>query len=412
MKTLKIPLPVNGVDLLSNETALLKGTVRRAENVDINSDGRFQRRTGYSVSIPGAGFHSMFSTKRGTLVARDSEVASLNTSTLALNALCDMGSTAPVDFVEYNGHTYLINEGSFWWIPSNGTIRRVGVALPARMPDIAAAGTGALPAGRYAVALSRVDERGEESPTKLLGTVDLPAGGGVQLTNLEQSLTHAYRVYLSPPNGDALYLAEEFSAAFANYLVTQPGDGSIRTTQHLAPMPAGRFVRWHAGRLFVARGDTLWFSEALRPHLHDPRYNFIRFVGDIRFIETIPGGLYVADDRGVWWLGGNEPTQFQQRLVSSARAIRRSSLRLSGAHFNREITETDLDVAVWLSEEGYVIGKNSGDAVSLHPERVRVAADLEGRSVFLIRDGIKQIITLVAATNGLGYGVAIDTTIQ
>lgn len=412
MKTLKIPLPVLGVDLLSNETALPAGAVRRAENVDVNSDGRFQRRAGYSVAIPGAGFHSLFSSKRGTLVAQDDKVFALNTSSMALTEICDTGSNTPVEFIEYNGHTYLINEGSFWWIPVDGTIRPVGVALPARMPDIEPAGSGALPAGRYVVALSRVDARGEESPTKVLGAVDLPSGGGVLLSNLEQSLEHSYRIYLTPPNGDALYLSEEFSAAFAEYLVTQPGDGSIRTSQNLAPMPAGSFVRWHAGRLFVARGDTLWFSEALRPHLRDPRFNFIRFGGDIRFIETIPGGLYVGDDRGVWWLGGNDPTQFKQLLVSSARAVRRSSIRLAGLHFDRKITEIDLDVAVWLSEEGYVIGKNSGEAVSLHPERVRVAADLEGRSVFLIRDGIKQIITLVAATNGLGYGVAIDTTIQ
>ena len=412
MKSVKLSLPKLGLDLMSGETDLPDGSVRRAENVDISSDGSFQRRVGYSVAVPGADFHSLHTSSRGTLVARGTKVYALDTNTFAPSLLCDTGSHSPVEFIEYNGHTYLINEGSFWWIPADGTIRPVGVAQPNILPDVAPSDTGALPAGAYTIALSRVDDRGEESGTKMLGSVHLPNGGGILLTGLQTFLDGGYRVYLTPPNGDALYLAEEFSSAFSQYLVTSPPDGAIRNSQHLAPMPAGSFVRWHAGRLFVAKGDTVWFSEALRPHLYDPRYNFIRFVGPIRFIETIPGGLYVGDDRGVWWLGGTEPTQLKQILVSSARAIARSSIRLSGLHFDRKITETDMDVAVWLSEEGYFIGKNSGDAVSLHPERVRVAADLEGRSVFLIRDGVKQIITLVAATTTSGYGVAIDTAIQ
>jgi hypothetical protein len=69
-----------------------------------------------------------------------------------------------------------------------------------------------------------------------------------------------------------------------------------------------------------------------------------------------------------------------------------------------------MDVAVWLSTEGYMLGRPSGDVVSLHPDRVRVAAGLEGRSRFLVRNGVKQIITLVAATTTTGNGVAIDTT--
>lgn len=412
VKPVKIPLPLLGVDLLTVETDLPPGAVRRAENVDIRADGRFKRRDGFSPMVVGADYHSLWSSARGVLVGFGTRICALNPSTGGLAELCDTGSPGYLDFVEYNGHTYVINEGSFWWIPADGAIRRVGVPLPSRMPTISASATGALPAGRYVVALSRVDDRGEESAAKVLGSVDLPGGGGVLLSDLEQSLSHSYRIYLTPPNGDALYLSEQFSAAFAEYLVTQPGDGAIRTTQHLAPMPAGSFVRWHAGRLYVARGDTLWFSEALRPHLHDPRYNFDRFVGDIRFIEPVQGGIFVADDRGVWWLDGTDPTQFKKRLVTSVRAIKRSSLRLPGAHFGNKITETDRDVAVWLSEEGYAVGKASGDVVSLHPERVRVAADLEGRSAFLVRDGIRQVITLVAATNGLGYGVAIDTTIQ
>lgn len=413
MNSIKIPLPTLGVDLLSGETGVAEGAVRSADNVDIRRDGTFKRRGGYEVKVAGADFHSLAHTTRGTIVARGQRVYALDTNTFTPSLLCEMGADAPVDFHEHNGHLYFTNPGSIWWVPSDESgPRRVGVRLPEAMPDLAPNAAGALLPGRYVVALSRVDDRGEESATKLVGSVDLPAGGGILLTGLPVDLECAYRAYLSPPDGDALYLSEEFSGAFSQFLLTRPADGAIRTSQHLAPMPAGEFVRGHAGRLYVMSGDTLYFSQPLRAHLHDPRHDFIKFSGQGRFLEAVAGGLYVGDDRGVWFLPGNDPDQFQLRNVSRVAPVRRSAVTLSGAHFNQELVAGDGNVVVWLSEEGYILGRASGETTPLHPERVRVAAGLEGRSRFVVRDGVKQIITLAAATTAPGFGVATDTSMQ
>jgi len=408
-----IPLPTLGVDLLSDETGLAEGTVRRAENVDIRRDGSFKRRDGYALAVTGDGFHSLHHSSRGTLVGRNGNVYALNTETFTPSLLAEMGGVDPVDFTEINGHTYFTNSTSAWWVPADEAVARpVGVRLPATLPLVEAHPNGALAAGTYSVALSRVDDRDEESPTKLLGQVQLPNGGGVRLFGMDPDLTCSYRVYLTPPDGDVLYLSESFSGAFSEFIVTRAPDGATRTSQHLKPLIPGEFIRGHAGRTYVARDDTLYFSEALRPHLYDPRHNFIKFAGQITFIESVVAGLYVGDSRGTWFLHGDEPEQFQPRLVSSPTAVRRSCIKLPGAHFSKDITDTDHDVAIWLSTEGYMLGNFGGDVLSLHPERLRVAAGLEGRSRLVVRNGIKQIITLIAATTASGYGVAIDTTIQ
>lgn len=409
---MKIPLPARGVDLLSDETGLPEGAVRSADNVDIRANGHFTRRKGYSIAAAGAGFHSVRATAAGMLVGRNSGLYRLDTASYAMTLLCDMGSDAPIDFAEHNGHTYCINRSSFWWIPAGDTAaRQVGVREPDSLPVPTAHPYGALAAGRYGVAVSRVDDRGEESRTVFVGAVDLPAGGGIMLAGATLDAAASYRIYLTPPDGDVLYLSETFPGVLTQFIVSRPPDGATRATQHLQPMPAGGdFVRGHAGRLYVARDNVVLFSEPHRPHLHDPRYNFVQFVGAVRFIEPVAGGIYVGDDRGVWFLPGNDPAEFQMRKASDAVAVHRSSTALSGAHFNKDVTQTDMDVAVWLSTEGYMIGRPSGDVVSLHPDRVRVAAGLEGRSRFLVRHGVKQIITLVAATTAAGHGVAIDTT--
>ncbi|MFM7025198.1 MAG: hypothetical protein ACKOWC_03950 [Limnohabitans sp.] len=406
-----LALPTLGVDWLSDEYNLPEGAVRVARNVDLRRNGTFRRRDGYTQAIAGDGFHGLANTSRGVLVARFGRLFALDVPTMEPTQLIDLGSESPVDFTEHNGDVYAINDTGFAWIPGDAdTARPVGVLPPLAIPGLEAADTGALVPGEYAVAISRLDDRGEESPTVYCGRVS--TGAGIRLVGMAPDLGAQLRVYLTAPGGEVLYLAETFSAAFTTYVVTRQPDGAQRTSQHMAPLPGGQFVRGHAGRLYVARDNLLLFSDALRPRLYDPRHNFIRFTGPIRLLEPVTGGLFVGDDRGVWFLPGNEHAQFSLSLASKAQAVARSSVIVSGKDVNKEWVSSDQKVAMWLSADGYMLGRSDGAVVPLTAERVRVAADMQGRTVFVARNGIKQVITLVAATAPSGFGVASDSPLQ
>jgi hypothetical protein len=413
MASTQVPLPKLGVDLLSRPASAAKGAVRSAVNVDISNAGVFSRRDGYTTVVPGGGYHSLHADDRGLFVGRGNGVYLVDEVTLSGTTVCDMLLEAPVDFSEYNGNLYICGPQAFYWIPADSAdARAVGVALPNTLPSLSSTGTGQLADSTYSVALSWVDERGEESPTKLLGV--LPLVGGVQLSGLELREGFRYRIYMSPPNGGELYLAAEFDATFTQYVVLERAEGAIRSTQYLAPMPPGNFVRGDKGRLYVAAGDTLWFSEPMRPHLTDPRHNFIKFSGDIRFMEIMNFGMYVGDDRGVWWLAGTDPTKFELQSVSDALAVKRSSLTILTSHLGERFSKGENNAALWLSAQGYMVGSVRGEVTPLHPERVRLAADLEGKSVFMTRKGVKQVITLTAAAPSLipTFGVATDDLLQ
>jgi hypothetical protein len=411
MKTAKFSLPVLGVDLLANEYSIPPGRVRAASNVDFRRDGSFYRRDGYELAVPGAGFHGLKATSRGCFVARSGYLYALDTDTYAPSMVSPLGSNAPVDITEHNGDVYFISRTAFVWLPSDSNdFRDVGVRWPATLPAMESTAEGALVPGDYAVAISRVDDRGEESNTAFLGT--LRSEGGIRLTGLTADFLGSIRVYLTAPGGDVLYLSEEFGGTFTSFLVTRPPDGATRTSQHLKPMPRGDFVRGHAGRLYVAVGDTLYFSDVLRPRLYDPRHNYIKFTGRIRFVESVVGGLYVGDDRGAWFLPGNDPTEMAMRRANPSRPVARSSLLIEASNLPKEFSQVDQDVAVWLAEDGYMLGRPDGNVASLTPDRIRVAAELEGRSVYVVREGVKQIITLVAASTASGFGVAHQTTLQ
>jgi hypothetical protein len=398
-----IPLPLLGIDMLSDETALPAGTARSAVNVDLGK-ATIKRRDGYRMLLPGHGMSGVYNWNGRVLLGRGYDLCDLDVQSLAVTQVASMGSAEPIDFHEYNESLYAANEGALWRLPRRGPAQRVGVRMPA-VPDIESHPYGTLTAGRYLVAISIVDATGEESGALPLGSLQLR--GGLKLTGLPAVDGHRWRVYMTPPDGDVLYLVEEFPALLAQHVLTVYPGGQPCEVLHLQPMPAGSFVRSQGGRLYVARGSVLWFSEALRPHLHRPASNFVQFEGPIRILEALDGGLLVGDDEGVHWLAGADPTAWSKRRTSRAVAVRRSSLVLPAKHFTAGAPG---DVAVWLATDGYWLGAADGSARQLQPGRIAIDPRTEGRSVFLQRDGMKQLITLTAAHQGQVFGVAIDST--
>lgn len=400
-------MPALGIDLLTEETSMQAGTVRKAVNVDINKLGGFRRRAGYSTAIPGTGFHSILASKLGLFVGNGPNLFRMDPETLALTFVCAMGSAEQLSFSEYNGALYATNPGSLWRIAASG-VALVGVPEPQR-PTVTPHPAGTLSPGKYGMALSAVID-GEESPAVYLGEFDLTAG--VKLTGLALIDGTRYRFYITPQNGDVLYLGDEFDAAFTEYVVSCAPSGAPCVTLNMAPMPAGSQVLGVRGRLYVAAGNVLWYSEALRPHLLAPRSNFIPFVGPIRFMASVDDGMYVADDRGVWWLAGTDPSTSTMVLVSDVGVVKWSATTVPSAALPASMRGALDDAAVWLSESGYMVGRTGGVVVPMHPDRIQLAPDQSGRSVLLMRGGIKQVITLTAAPATSVFGLAADTSIQ
>lgn len=411
-QTKPYPLPIAGVDTLSSETALVKGAVRSAVNVDIGRAGRFKRRAGYTRRVAHPGMHSLFyaAQKGWTVVARDAELFRLNTSTYELTSLAALNSPDKLEYTEYNGNLYFANKTTLGWVPSDSTVARpVGVPVPTT-PTLSPA-LGGLTPGRYGVVITLVDDRGEEGGATELQVIDLPEGGGIRLANLPQQLGWRIFVYITSADGDVLRRAAELPAVFPSYVVAETAQGGKLDTQFLVPLPPGDIVRWHNGRLFTAKNGALRFSEALRPHLHNPAYGVIPFSGHIAFVESVGDGLYVGDSRGVWFLSGTDPTKFEQRRVSTCRAVARSSIMVPPEHFSPKQVPAEAPVAVWLSTSGYVVGMPGGTTVELQPDRLRVPSGLTGRSAFLLREGCKQVITPVNSTSTATFGTAVDSVI-
>ena len=197
-------------------------------------------------------------------------------------------------------------------------------------------------------------------------------------------------------------------AGLLSYQITSPAAGDWLTSGGLEPLPKGQIIRGHGGRLYVAKGDMLCFSEPLRPHLWNPGYGFVKFAGRITLIEPTREGLYVGDERGVWYMSGMDIDKAEPRLASRVPAMERTSLQIAADRFNPQVVQYRGSVPMWLTEEGYKIGGTEGQVIDLNSDRVKVAPSV-GKSAEVVRGGVRQVLTLVKS--GLSpVGTARDST--
>ena len=136
-------------------------------------------------------------------------------------------------------------------------------------------------------------------------------------------------------------------------------------------------------------------------------------MGRIRLLEFVDGGAYVGDERGVWWLGGADPTQYTMRLASDAVPVAMSGITAAAHELGVSGSASTSDLALWLSSHGYMLGAPGGQVTALNADRIRLAPEISGRTALLTRDGTTQVITLTAAPGPASvFGLAIDTQTQ
>lgn len=402
----KMALPFLGLDLKSDETNVTPGAVREARNVRIDRRGNFRRRRGWAVVDTGPDWRSLFAWQ-GRLIAQSGrQLFSLDPEGLSRELLGELGADDPVDFAIYNNDLYIVNSAALWRLV-DGQLARAGVE-PGSLPRVADAGAGQLTAGSYRVAVALVSPAGEESPAYDLGQHELSRG--LVLEELEQRFGHRWRVYITPPDGNALYLTEEFDAVWPRYVVTLYPEGAPCETLNSSRLPGGHFVRGAGGRIYVARGDTLWFSDAFRPHLMSARHNFVRFVGNIRILLFVEGGAFVGDDRGVWWLPGSDPSAWAMTLASTAPAVSRSGVLVPSYKIGPLQSGAAQDCALWLSTEGHMVGTGGGSVHALNADRVYLRDGQVGKSTLVERDGGVHVYTLTSSRDSTGDARgAVDT---
>lgn len=384
--------------LRNNAPAMTTGDLEVAQNVDIDDLQRIARRKGHSAALIAGPCHSLWSDGVLALVVQGGNTLLNILPNYATATLRDdLTPGLDLSYTRVGPRVYYSN-GVDTGVVEDGRSRSWGLEPPDTQPGVVITG-GTLEAGRYLVAVTYLRNNLQESGSSAAMVVTLDAPGGFVLTDLPVSadpdVTHK-AVYVSAPNGETLYRVGLAGAADTSFIHAYAPQRHIPLrTQFLAPAPAGQFLDTYNGRVLVAAGDTLYYSEAYSPELFDLRKNY-RFDSQITMLVALDTGFYVGTETQVAWLAGAslEEMAYRRRLPYGA---------LRGA-FTRcgmdEITDgkNDRRAAVFAAADGICVGQDGGEVVNLTVERFSYPIQERGAALIRKHRGVVQCVVTLRGT--------------
>lgn len=350
-----------------------------AENIDIGDTGYVRRRAGTTVRFAGVA-HSLWGDEQNAYAVLDG----------ALLALVDGATVQVRSGMSERPLSYARGaDGAVYWSDARVLRRIVGVADgPAATPrpvtaPVFSPSAGTLPAGEYLATTTVIGDAGESAAQDVQHVV-LAAPGGIAV-NDPALVGRRARVYLSAVNGSVLALAGETTTGTFT-ISAPPMDGMNCATLGLAEMPAGQIVRLGNGRLLVAAGAVLWYSEAYRYGLTRAGRNFVQFPADIAVAEATDSGIFIATTQETYWLT-ELGTQAQQM---------RSVLPYGATPGTSGVLDNDEGV-FWHTDRGLVLGSPDGSASNVQEKALSFGHAARGASLLREKDGERHLLTTRAA---------------
>ena len=371
-----------GVNNRSTDASLDRGDtgryLRDAVNLDVTADGRLQGRTGYTEVIAGAYAHSIFSMGDDGLYVDSGVLYHLQPSAAGLVRTAVRSGLAPsalVSFVEAGGYVYYSNGSVLERYRDKGCQPAV-IAAPSPAPVPTFVPDGALPEATYLLAFAMRDVAGEVGLAS--DVVAVTGVGAIEFTVPTMPTGTFMQAYITSANGSELMLAGEFLAG-ERRIDTPVTAGVSCPTLNRRAMPPGSIVRAYHGRLLVASGNLLFYSEPMQYGVAAD-LGFIPFPAPITLVEPCESGVFVAADR-TYWLAGADIADVAVSTASLDTAVPGSSCKADGPE------------VAWFSSSGIVVGSPGGQIKKLMDDDVAVEPPAWGATMRRDFAGLQQYVS-------------------
>lgn len=402
-----------GLDNLSAETELpmgqkgpngrTLGSLRVAENVDLDEEGKVFRRRGYTLAYATDSLHSLWShpdypymlavDQDGNLVSFDEHLNRLIVTPLTAVP------TTRMSFAYDAGYVYYCNGFDSGRIDLEGVPSPWALQPPRGQPLLEANAAGGLAAGRYQVAITFRDDDGRESGATLAAEIELATGQGIRLLSIpqpEDPQAAWIRIYVTETDGTVPRFAQDVLVGTETFVIGVGLRGAALATQFHEPLPAGQIVRLYRGRMYVWRHNVLYWSEAMHYGQGVLHQNYLHFNDDGTLLEGLhsgdQAGMFVAAGKRTYFLSGSEPKQWVKSIAHPQGAVVGTSTQVEAAVLGLDING---HAPAWYDTGGDVVaGLPSGRVQKLHADRFSGPVNVE-EGAMLLREhgGLRQLVT-------------------
>jgi len=359
--------------------------LRAAVNVDISGTGSVRLRKGSTRVVPGNDVHSLWGNAATAYFVDDRTLYRAHdlTGTPVTTPLdTGMAKGRRVSYAAVGQDTFYTNGDKIGRIDKKGAHPLGCTPLPLT-PNVAGVIGGSLTGGVYRVCFAFVNADGEHSGATAPQRVDVPEGGKISVTGLPTTWptdATSLAIFATSVNDDVLRHVWTLVAPAATMALASPmAYGARCQTAFLTRMPAGDIVRELNGRLLVAVGNALFYSEPYAYALTNPERNYVMFHEPITVVEPVNNGVYVVADQAYWIAGDIASTELNPVLPYGGVAYSSGQV----LHKNE---------CFWMSTRGLVVADQNGGVRNVQEGNIVVSPAMAGASLMRESDGIKQLI--------------------
>lgn len=387
METNKL-LPLAGMNRVAPDIALVHRTdrathyfVRDAVNGYMTSNGKWMMREAVQRVCTRPLKNLWYSHLHGdTFATLFGQWVKVNPQDWSTEDLCDVGGEA--SFIVLNGKVLAVNSGGIH-VYNGRTAQPLTIATPPA--PLVEVDEGALPPGDWAFAVAFL--RGDvESAVSEAAPFKVVSGGvRVQLPLPLDPTVTATRLYVSSHQGSEFHAAGDYPNG-ANFNLPQPPErGAAARFRFRQPMPGGAFPCLWRGRLVVARGRSLHFSEPMTYHLNDPRHGFVQLPQRVTFVVPVDDGLWVGQVDHVVFLRGHALEELSVDFRNTKRPVPGSGVTIDSEMLDDKLDNAGMTCAVWLAENGHVVGTGQGQTFEMQAGVMKEIHANSGQSIFFDR---------------------------
>lgn len=355
-----------------------------ATDVDLNNDGWVSSRNALEVDTAlttGIGGWSvagrMFYQDGGTLYERTTTDTALIT-----------GLRARAMLTEHWGKVY-ITDGTTHWELDGQTMRDWGLPVPTLSLS---PGSGSLVAGTYLVQAAFVDAQGNEGGTSDVASAGLTDATAIVVDVAGASPTVA-SVNLYVSRKDQRHTSWLATVPLGRFPYTIQTDDTTaadppKTEQMMGPISSAAGLFSFRAFLLMWRDSYVFRSEAAEPHLFHGD-DFMQFGATVTACEGVAGGMWIGTTKGLWWVQGEDPSQWVP-VRKTFNAVARGSKKIQGWKIPR--LQTDEMTALFIDTSGLVAGTADGRDVHLTDGVYTLDPTLRASIAYAERGDLRQLL--------------------
>ncbi len=157
--------------------------------------------------------------------------------------------------------------------------------------------------------------------------------------------------------------------------------------RYLSSAPVGDLVSYLSGRVYVAKGDTLFYSLPWAYYWFNLGQDFIPFSSIINMLCPTNAGMFIGTDKGLVFMKGWNPLETELMQVDDGKAVKWSNVEIDPKKLPEGFRYAG-KTWVWMSNKGICLGSGEGIFDNLTMERLDIEFAQEGAGFF---DGSKYV---------------------